>query len=305
MRIAPMIASSSTLPVPNVSTRIETGSATPIAYDTCTSSAAGGPGGHQVLGDPARGVGCGAVDLRGVLAREGAAAVAAHAAVGVDDDLAAGETGVPDRAAHDEAAGRDSRRCACRRRSVSAGIRGGSATRSRARLRSSCWMSGVCCVESTMASMRSACRRRTPRSPATWRRDAGTRARPRLAQLLVLHHQPVRERDRHGHQLLGLARRRSRTSSPGRRPPAPCTAPPLRSTPWEMSFDCSSRATRTPQDSPSKPSARVVVADVEHRLAHHGRDVDVRLARHLARHDHEAGLDERLAGHAARGVARR
>ena len=46
---------------------------------------------HQVLGDPAHRVGGAAIDLRGILAREGAAAVAPHAAVGVDDDLAAGQ----------------------------------------------------------------------------------------------------------------------------------------------------------------------------------------------------------------------
>ena len=52
------------------------------------------PGGDDVLGDPARRVGAGAVHLRRVLARERAAAVARHAAVGVDDDLAPGQAGV-------------------------------------------------------------------------------------------------------------------------------------------------------------------------------------------------------------------
>ena len=55
---------------------------------------AGGAGGHHVLGHPAGRVGGRAVDLGRVLAREGAAAVAGHAAVGVDDDLATGEPGV-------------------------------------------------------------------------------------------------------------------------------------------------------------------------------------------------------------------
>ena len=45
------------------------------------------------------GISCRAVHLRGVLAREGTAAVGALAAVGVDDDLAAGQTGVAVRAA--------------------------------------------------------------------------------------------------------------------------------------------------------------------------------------------------------------
>ena len=69
-------------------------------------AARGEAGGHDVLGDPAHGVGGGAVDLGRVLAGEGAAAVAGHAAVGVDDDLAAGQAGVAHRAADLEAAGR-------------------------------------------------------------------------------------------------------------------------------------------------------------------------------------------------------
>ena len=68
-------------------------------------AALGEPGGDDVLGHVAGRVGRRAVDLRGVLAREGAAAVAGHAAVGVDDDLAAGEAAVADRAADHEAAG--------------------------------------------------------------------------------------------------------------------------------------------------------------------------------------------------------
>src|SRR5688572_8765209 len=64
------------------------------------------PGGDHVLGDPARGVGGRAVDLRRVLAGERAAAVAGHAAVGVDDDLPAGQPGVAHGAADDELAGR-------------------------------------------------------------------------------------------------------------------------------------------------------------------------------------------------------
>ena len=63
-------------------------------------------GGHHVLGHPAHGVGRGAVHLGRILAGERAAAVAGHAAVGVDDDLAAGQAGVAHGAADDERAGR-------------------------------------------------------------------------------------------------------------------------------------------------------------------------------------------------------
>ena len=57
-------------------------------------AALGRTGGHDVLGHPARRVGGRAVHLRRVLAREGTAAVPGHAAVGVHDDLAAGQPGV-------------------------------------------------------------------------------------------------------------------------------------------------------------------------------------------------------------------
>src|SRR5579864_7927554 len=67
--------------------------------------ALGDAGGDQVLRDVARHVAGGAVHLGGVLAGEGAAAVAPDAAVAVDDDLAAGEAAVALRAADDEAAG--------------------------------------------------------------------------------------------------------------------------------------------------------------------------------------------------------
>ncbi len=62
--------------------------------------------GDEVLGDVARHVGGRAIDLRRVLAGEGAAAVTAVAAVGVDDDLAAGQARVAVRSADDELAGR-------------------------------------------------------------------------------------------------------------------------------------------------------------------------------------------------------
>ena len=67
--------------------------------------AAGEAGGDHVLGSPARGVSGGAVHLCGILAGEGAAAVTAHAAVGIDDDLAPGDAGISHGSADDEAAG--------------------------------------------------------------------------------------------------------------------------------------------------------------------------------------------------------
>ena len=67
--------------------------------------ATGELGVDQGLGDPAGEVGGAAVDFAVVLAGEGTAAVGTPAAVGVDDDLAAGETGVTLWAANDEEAG--------------------------------------------------------------------------------------------------------------------------------------------------------------------------------------------------------
>ena len=69
-------------------------------------AAFGGAGRDDVLGDPAGHVGRGTVDLGRILAREGAAAVAAHASVRVDDDLTAGEAAIALGAADDEASGR-------------------------------------------------------------------------------------------------------------------------------------------------------------------------------------------------------
>src|SRR5690606_34049284 len=75
-------------------------------HDALPIAAVGQAGGDDVLGHVAAGVGGGAVHLGRVLAGEGAAAVTGHAAVGVDDDLAAGQAAVAHRAADDELAGR-------------------------------------------------------------------------------------------------------------------------------------------------------------------------------------------------------
>lgn len=58
------------------------------------------------LGDPAGKVGSRAVDLAVVLAGEGTTTVSTPATVGVNDDLAASETGVTLRTTNDEVAGR-------------------------------------------------------------------------------------------------------------------------------------------------------------------------------------------------------
>ncbi len=65
------------------------------------------PSRDDVLRDPAAHVSGAAIDLARILAGERAAAVPAHAAVAVDDDLAAGQAGVALRTADHETAGRD------------------------------------------------------------------------------------------------------------------------------------------------------------------------------------------------------
>jgi hypothetical protein len=67
---------------------------------------AGETGGDEGLGDPSGGVSGGTVDLGPVLAGEGTTTVGTPTAVGVDNDLSAGQTGVTLRTTNDESAGR-------------------------------------------------------------------------------------------------------------------------------------------------------------------------------------------------------
>ena len=68
-------------------------------------TALGQAGSDDVLGDIAGDVCGGAIDLRRILAGESAASVTAHAAVAVDDNLAAGQSGVAHWTTDDEAPG--------------------------------------------------------------------------------------------------------------------------------------------------------------------------------------------------------
>src|SRR5487761_399317 len=62
----------------------------------------GETGGDDVLGDMPRRVCSGAIDLARILAAEGPTAVSRDTAIGVDDDLAPGETGIRRRTSEDE-----------------------------------------------------------------------------------------------------------------------------------------------------------------------------------------------------------
>ena len=92
--------------MPKVSTMTETGSGNANRISQLHFDARCQPGSHDILRDVARHVAGRAIHLRRIFARERAAAVTAHAAVGIDDDLAAGETGIAVRSADDETAGR-------------------------------------------------------------------------------------------------------------------------------------------------------------------------------------------------------
>ena len=118
------ISASAILPVPNDSTEADRAGDADAVGDL-DLEAVGEAGGDDVLGHPARGVRGGAVDLRRILAAERAAAVAGHAAVGVDDDLAPGQPGVAHRSAGDEPAGRVDVHDRVRRRGARAGSSAG------------------------------------------------------------------------------------------------------------------------------------------------------------------------------------
>ena len=98
--------SSSILPVPSVSTQHAHRLGDADGVGQLHFAAVGQAGGDDVLGHVPGHVGGAAVDLGRILAAEGAAAVPAPAAVGVDDDLAAGQAAVAVRAADHEPAGR-------------------------------------------------------------------------------------------------------------------------------------------------------------------------------------------------------
>ena len=183
-------------------------------------AAAGQAGGHDVLGHPAHGVRRGAVDLGRVLAGERAAAVPGHAAVGVDDDLAAGQAGVAHRAADLEAAGRvDQQPVALGVRSKLSKLGVDDVLLDVGREQVVELMSAACWLETTTVSSR------TGRSSVVLDGDLGLAVRPQVGTC-----RPCGPRTAGGPagaparsaaaSAPGSRRRRSRTSCPGRRRPA-------------------------------------------------------------------------------------
>ena len=147
-------------------------------------AAVGEAGRDDVLGEIARGIGGRAVDLGRILAGEGAAAMRRRAAIGVDDDLAAGEAAVAVRAADDELAGRvdvpdrlvgDP---ALRQRLADVGLDDRRGRRSDGQV-----LVEMLGGERRSASPRPACRSRSAPSPGSWRRGRASAASPDLRAL--------------------------------------------------------------------------------------------------------------------------
>lgn len=103
--------SASTMPAlgarvtPSASTRKRAGSATPMAQASCTSARFDHPRATHLPGEKARHAGRRPVDLGGVALRASATAMGCRAAVGVNDDLATGQTRIAFRSARDEVPG--------------------------------------------------------------------------------------------------------------------------------------------------------------------------------------------------------
>ena len=185
--------------------------------------------GDDVLGDPAGGVGGRAVDLRRILAAESATAVAGHAAVRVDDDLAAGQARVAHRPAGDEPAGRVDVDDRVGRRGARAGCVGRMTASVMSSRRRSTSTSGSCWAETT--TVRTATRRAVVVLDGDLGLAVGPQVRElaRLARLGQPPRHPVGQARSAAASAPASRGRRSRTSSPGRRRPSswrPCRRGP-------------------------------------------------------------------------------
>ena len=271
-------------------------------------AAVGQAGRDDVLGDVARGVRGRAVDLRRVLARERAAAVAGHAAVGVDDDLAAGEAGVADRAADHEAPRRVDEEVLAQLLLVVEVLRQDRLddvlpqVLGDQRLGALAVLGGdQQLLDLDRAAVEVADRDLRLAVGAQVRHDLG------LAHVGEALGELVRERDRQRHQLVRLVAR-----------VAEHHALVTRAGDVELivvggvgarlvgGVDALGDVGRLLVDRVEhrarvggEAEVGVGVADLADRLARDLLDVDVRRRRDLARHDHEAGVHERLARHAA------
>ena len=90
-----------------------------------------------------------AIHFARIFAGKRAAAVTSHAAIAIDDNLAAGQAGVALRPADDETAGRINQVIASSYRAISAGITFLISSSIRISRISFCFTSAACCVETT------------------------------------------------------------------------------------------------------------------------------------------------------------
>ena len=300
--------------MPYVSAISETGWRNADRVGDLDLAAVGEARGDHVLGHVAGRVGGGAVDLRRVLAGECAAAVARGAAVGVDDDLAAGEPGVANRPADDELAGRVDEEV---REQLSLGeellVLGVEdrledvlpeivADHLLARLLA---MLGR---DQDLLDLDRAIVLVTDRDLSLAVR-AEVADDARLANLGELPRELVRQLDRHRHQRLRLAGRvpehHSLVSGAGAVELVGRLALALLEPGIHPLSDVGRLLVDRREDGARlvvEAVAGVVVADLADRLARDLRDVDVGLRGDLTGHDHEAGVDQALAGDAPGGV---
>ena len=284
-------------------------------------AAVGEPGRDHVLRDVARGVRRRAVDLRRVLARERAAAVRRRAAVGVDDDLPAGQARVAHRPADHELAGRVDvdEVLLLEPLLVVERVRQDRVqdVLDQVRLDQRLGVEPVAVLRRDEDALDLDRPLAAVLVDLVANRHLRLPVRPQVREHVGLAHlgeplaDAVREHDRQRHQLVGLAGRVAEHHPlvAGADAVERVGVAVLR---LERVVDALRDVGRLLVDRDDDAARlgveavlRARVADVGDRLAHEPRDVDVRLGRDLARDDDEAGRDQRLAGDAARRIVAR
>ena len=248
----------------------------------------------------AKRVGRRAVDLRRVLAGERAAAVVCGAAVGVDDDLPAGQAAVADRPADHEASGRVDQEPRIRAEHVG-----------RDHGLDDLLYDGLLDVLvpdllAVLGRQHDGVDRHRPTAFIA-DRDLGLGIGPkplegaRLADLRLPFHQPVRAGDRKGHQHVGFVA--------GIAEHQPLVAGALVEIQALAFVDALRDIGRLPVERDPDLAAfmveselRRIVADLPDHPSRHLRIVHVPVRRDLSRHDHQPGGHQGLAGHPRDGI---
>ena len=275
--------------------------------------AVGQPRRDDVLGHIARGVGGTAVDLRGVLAAERATAVARHAAVGVDDDLAPRQPAVAHRPADHEPSRRVDQEVLhelllvvqIRRQDRQQHVLEQIGLDQRLRVHAVAMLRGD---QDLLDLHRHAIEVADGHLRLAVRAQVGHHVG--LAHVGQALGELVRQRDRQRHELVRLA------AGVAEHHPLVTGARDVHRVivggivaslvgrvhalgdVRRLLVDRVDHRARVG----AEPQVGIRVADLADRLAGHVLDVDVRVGRDLARHHDQAGVHERLARHAAVGV---